>query len=357
MAVVTQNGTTTSKPVAQSRPKQSDERYDLGPLELDQELELFCHWKGKPTWVPPQGTSTELAKSMLNQFGAFADKEDCWKGVAKAHREEFTQVREIELPKASIRLPQGRLFVTVTQQKDFDKIEDQIPNCVRTRLEEFLEGPGREPGVRVFYLKPLCVEVGNKLVFTTKEEIDAATGQIQEEVFSEYRRLYLRDRLRRTIVGLGDAALAIPRSLIRSVLNRKKREIEHYHRQMEFQRKKLTMDAVGKWQEFRTQRCTYQELLALSHTPSRERCIQQLCDQENKSALDRQLFIAVSAATLPWFVALSLSAVKIATAIVTGTTTVAVFDPVFVAEMPGKRGQLLKIGHFDEVDGVMHVEI
>jgi hypothetical protein len=36
---------------------------------------------------------------------------------------------------------------------------------------------------------------------------------------------------------------------------------------------------------------------------------------------------------------------------------VLVCDPVFVAEMPESRGQLLKIGHFDEIRGVMHVEI
>ena len=34
-----------------------------------------------------------------------------------------------------------------------------------------------------------------------------------------------------------------------------------------------------------------------------------------------------------------------------------VVDPVFVADMPGRPGVLLKIGHFDEVAGVTHVEI
>jgi len=32
-------------------------------------------------------------------------------------------------------------------------------------------------------------------------------------------------------------------------------------------------------------------------------------------------------------------------------------DPAFVAEMPRAKGKLMKIGHFDEVDGLMHVEI
>jgi hypothetical protein len=32
-------------------------------------------------------------------------------------------------------------------------------------------------------------------------------------------------------------------------------------------------------------------------------------------------------------------------------------DPAFVAELPGAGGVVLKIGHFDEVAGVTHVEI
>ena len=174
-------GATTSKPprLAQTKPK-FESRTDVGPLNLQQELELFCSWKSKPIWVPPKDTSKEMAKSMLNKFGAFAKKEACWKGIEKAHRSDFTQVREIELPKSSIRLPEGRLYVTVTEQKDFDKIEDPIPDCVRTLLEEFLAGPGRKRGVKVYYLKPLCIEVDHKLIFTTKEEIDAAIAKIQD---------------------------------------------------------------------------------------------------------------------------------------------------------------------------------
>jgi len=314
MTTVTQSGATTSKHLPSPTPKvKPSQRLDLGPLELDQTLELFCHWKSKSIWVPPKDTSTDLAKSMLSQFGASASKEECWKGVERTHRSEFTQVREIELPKSSIRLPQGRLFVTVTRQKDFDRIEEAIPNCVQTRLDEFMAGPGRDEGVRVYYLKQLCVEVGNKLVFTTKAEIDAAITLIQE--------------------------------------------IERYQRKMEFERKMMTMEAVGKWEEFRTEQCTYDELLALTHTPTKERCIEQLCEQENWSEMDRKMFLMATAVTLPWFAALSLAVVEAAIAIATGTTTVAVCDPVFVAEMPGKRGQLLKIGHFDEVDGVLHVEI
>jgi hypothetical protein len=38
-------------------------------------------------------------------------------------------------------------------------------------------------------------------------------------------------------------------------------------------------------------------------------------------------------------------------------SAVAVCDPVFVAELPESPGVLLKIGHFDEIAGVTHVEL
>jgi hypothetical protein len=359
----TNSGTTTSKlqqsdlPSQEFKPRSIEERSDLGPLNLEQELELFCNWKSDAIWVPPKDTSTELARTMLDKCGPFASKEECWKVVEKVHRSSFTHVREIELPKSSIRLPQGRIFVSVTQQKDFDEIEEPIPGCVQTRLQEFVDGPRNKRGTKIYYLKPLCVEVDSELVFTSKEEIEAATQQIQEEVFAEYRRLYLRDRLKKTSVALVNGALALPRWLIKSTFDRKKREIERYHRKMEFQRKKLTMKAVKFRKKFRTDRCTYDDLLALTHTPSRERVIQQYCEQYQKSDLDRHMFLIMSAASLPWFVGLSIATVNLVTVSMAAAATVGMVDPVFVAEMPNKRGELLKIGHFDEVDGVMHVEI
>ena len=68
------------------------------------------------------------------------------------------------------------------------------------------------------------------------------------------------------------------------------------------------------------------------------------------------MFMMASATHLPWFATLSLAAAKLAVYVSTGVS-VAVCDPAFVAEMPGSNGRLLKIGHFDEVGGVMHVEI
>lgn len=355
MSAIDQRTTTSTA----TRPTKSkpEPRRDLGPLNLEQELKLFCQWKGDRIWVPPKDTSTELAQTLLNQCGPLASKEACWKKLQKAHRADFTQVREIELPKSSIRLPQGKIFVSVTEQKDFDSIEERIPDCVQTRLDEFLEGEQNKQGTKIYYLKPLCVEVDNELLFTTCQEIDAAILQIQEEVFTEYRRLYLRDRLKKGLVGLTNLALALPRLLVSSTLNRRKREIEHYHRQVEFKRRKLTMDAAKKRKEFRSDECHYEDLLGLTHTPSRERVIQQYCDQFQKSSLDRHMYLVMSTASLPWFVGMTVAIADLVTVSMAAASTVGMVDPVFVAELPGKRGDLLKIGHFDEVDGVMHVEL
>ncbi len=58
---------------------------------------------------------------MLEQMHLLTSREHCLSNAISEHRSSFTQVREIELPQASIRLPKGRLFVSVTEQADFDK--------------------------------------------------------------------------------------------------------------------------------------------------------------------------------------------------------------------------------------------
>ncbi len=61
------------------------------------------------------------------------------------------------------------------------------------------------------------------------------------------------------------------------------------------------------------------------------------------------------------FVALSLGISYAASVAAAITITVAppmlVCDPAFVAEIPGSGGVVLKIGHFDEISGVTHIEI
>jgi hypothetical protein len=322
-----------------------------------QDLEHFGSWTGKPIWVPPNDSNKELANSMLNRFGLLTSKKKCWDAVSRQHRKKFTQVREFELPKASIRLPQGKLFVTVTEQENFDKIEEDIPACVQTRLDEFLAGPGKKRGVKVYYLKPLCIEVGDDLIFTTSEELNAAITKIQDDVFTQYRRRYLPHLLRHIGVGVMDGILAVPRALIKYGFNRKKREIAAYHAQLEFERRRRAMDAVNFHNGYRCDEITFDEVIGLTHPPKRADVIEHYVQEQELGSLDRKLFLLASAQTLPWFATFSLLAYKMAAAYVAAGVSVAVCDPAFVAEMPGSNGRLLKIGHFDEVGGVMHVEI
>ena len=326
------------------------------PHTPTQDLEHFGSWVSEPIWVPPNDSSKELANSILNQFGPLASKKKCWDAVTGQHRDKFTQVREFELPKASIRLPQGRLFVTVTEQENFDSIEDEVPACVQSRLDEFLAGPGKKRGVKVYYLKPLCIEVNDELIFTTSEELNAAIAQVQDAVFSEYRRRYLPQLLRHMAVGAANAALAVPRGIMQFTFNRKKREIAAYHAKLEFERRRRAMEAVRLHNGYRSDKCTFDEIIGLTEPPTREAVIEHYVEELELGRLERQMFLMASATHLPWFATLSLAATKLAVYVSTGVS-VAVCDPAFVAEMPGSNGRLLKIGHFDEVGGVMHVEI
>lgn len=327
------------------------------PHTPEQELTPFGKWTSDPTWIPPKDTSSELAKSMLDRFGPLASKSRCWEATVQENRSEFTQVREIELPKASIRLPQGRLFVTVTERKDFDKIEEEIPGCVQTRLDEFLAGPGKQRGVKVYYLKPLCVEVDNKLIFTTRAGLNQAIAQIQSEVFSEYRRMFAGHRIKRLAAGAVNAGLAIPRALLKKTIDRKKKEIEAYHAHVEFERRKRALAATRAHRQLRSDGCAFDEMLSLMDPPAREDVIDHYVTDNDMSGFDRKMFLIASAATLPWFLGMSIMAYNMITLSMASTLSVAVCDPAFVAEMPGSKGVVLKIGHFDEVDGVTHVEI
>jgi hypothetical protein len=66
----------------------------------------------------------------------------------------------------------------------------------------------------------------------------------------------------------------------------------------------------------------------------------------------------MAAGAVPWFVALSLTVYYVsAIALTVSLPPIVVCDPAFVAEMPDSPGVLTKIGHFDQVGGVMHVEL
>jgi hypothetical protein len=64
-----------------------------------------------------------------------------------------------------------------------------------------------------------------------------------------------------------------------------------------------------------------------------------------------------SVTTLPWLLTVSLSIHYAAAVAINVIPSIVLCDPAFVAEMPGSGGVVLKIGHFDEVNGVTHVEI
>lgn len=327
------------------------------PFTMDQELEPFGKWVGDPIWVPPKDSSGNLAESMLRGKGWFRSKEERWKAAVAEHRNEFTQVREIDLHRASIRLPKGRFYVSVTEQKDFDKITDTIPSCVQTRLDEFLAGPGKARGVKVYYLKPLCVEAGDELILTTREDLMSAVGKIQDEVFAEYRSRYLLRRAADAMVGAVNASLAVPRGVVSYAVRRRQREIEQYHAHLEFKRRQTALRAAKKHRQFRTDGCTYDEMLALTNPLETADVITQYGVEKNLSRAKQQQLIKMAAGTVPWFVALSLTAWYVSTLTLTIGTPVMVADPAFVAQMPGSNGVVLKIGHFDEVAGVTHVEI
>src|SRR4051812_7913893 len=221
------------------------------PFTLEQELQPFGAWVGEPVWVPPKDESKVMAETMYGASRPFASKEKRWESVVKKHRDNFTQVRELDLFQASIRLPQGKFFVTVTEQKDFDKITDTIPNCVQTRLEEFLSGPHMKRGAKVYYLKPLCVEMGDELILTTREDLAAAINKVKDEVFREYGALALYRRPLQAIVSAANLGLALPRAVMKHAVARRQKPIEAYHAHLEFQRRKLAFDAARTYNKCR----------------------------------------------------------------------------------------------------------
>ena len=98
-------------------------------------------------------------------------------------------------------------------------------------------------------------------------------------------------------------------------------------------------------------------MLALTTPLVRTDVVLQYGIENNLSPARRDQLVRMAAGTVPWFVTLAIGITMISKISITLAPPVFVCDPVFVAEMPGSKGQLLKIGHFDEVGGVMHVEI
>jgi hypothetical protein len=113
----------------------------------------------------------------------------------------------------------------------------------------------------------------------------------------------------------------------------------------------------------RSEGCTFNDVLKLTSSPNAADVVDQYCIEQELSAAKRAQLMSIAAGSLPWFVALSVTSAFIGSvigqiiAISVATPPVMVCDPVFVAEMPGSGGVLLKIGHFDEVAGVTHIEL
>lgn len=345
-----------SSSAGQSVSKNSEVTDDpaTGPHHPDQELEVFCKWSSQSIYVPPKDGSKEIAKEMLSKSKLLTKRDELWKNANRKFRDQFTHVREIELRRASIRLPKGRVFVTVTDEKDFGQIEDPIPDCVKTRLEEFQSRIGDDSGIKIYYLKPLCVEVGNELIFTTQEQLDSTMAELRAETMAEFRKLLPAHVAKQLVTVLPKLLLGAPRKLLSAFFGRKKQFIESYQARLEFERRKRAWEAKQFRKSYRTDPCEYTEILDLTDPPRTEDVLAHYAEEKKLSLMTHQIYLIAIAASLPWF----LTAVALANAVAVGTvTTVAVVDPVFVAEFPGSRGQLLKIGHFDEIDGVMHVEV
>ncbi|TWT37492.1 hypothetical protein KOR34_24440 [Posidoniimonas corsicana] len=329
------------------------------PFTLDQELEPFGAWVGDPIWAPPKDSSPAMAESMLKHTRPFTPRDQRWQTVIEQHRDEFTQVREIDLCRASIRLPKGRFFMMVTEREDFDKITDVIPACVQTRLEEFLAGPGRRPGVKVYYLKPLCVESGDQLILTTRKDLMAAIDRVQKEVFKEYSEMAPAVRTLQAATAALNLALTPPRAVLKFFSDRRQKAIDAYQARLEFKRRKVALGAARTHRKCRTDGCSFDEMLALTNPLQRAAVVARYCaDEELSRAQRKQLIQQAAGETAPWFMSMFFSGSYLYTlTMIAMTPPFLVCDPAFVAEMPDAPGELLKIGHFDEVDGVTHVEI
>ncbi len=320
------------------------------PFTMGQELEVFGRWTSDTIWVPPKDASTEIAETMLDRCGLLASQEESWETVREVHQDDFTQVREIDMAKASIRLPKGKLFMTVTEQKDFDKITDKIPECVQTRLEEFMAGPGKQRGVKISYLKPLCIEVDDQLLFTSQADLFAAIDKVKQQVFTQYRQRYVLRRPRRVLSNVTRASFAVPGAIIRRAMDRRQRDLDAHQAKLEFQRRKTALRAANHHRKSRTDGCTFDDMLSLTNPLQRADVIQHFAFKENLSDAKRNQMLMMAAGTLPWFVALSMGITYlVSVGIAVATPPVMVCDPAFVAELPGRKGELLKIGHFDEI--------
>lgn len=364
--LTSQSSRTQSNPSAARSSTQPSQKRTVKPsisasaesaFTLDQELEEFANWSSSPIYVPPKNSSTLFAKHLLTRFGAFSSRQECWTNIVQEFRPQFQQVRQVEMTKASIRLPQIKLYMSVTPSEQFDQIEEKIPSCVSTRLQEFFDGPGQQPGVKVYYLKPLCIEIGDKLIFTARPEIDAAIKLIQDEVFAQYRKMYLYRRPLHLIRQSMNAVSQLPVSIYKYFERKRQRVIDAYQAKLEFERRKLALRAYRTHQKLRTHGCTFDEMLELTNPLERTDVVTQYCEEQQYSIEARNRILKGGLLAMPWFVVLAVGIAYIPTITLAVAPPMTMCDPAFVAEFPEKPGVLMKIGHFDIVSGIPHIEL
>jgi len=154
--------------------------------------------------------------------------------------------------------------------------------------------------------------------------------------------------------------IALPRALVKYSVERSQKAIDAHYAHYEFERRKLALKAAETHRQLRTDGCTFDEILELTTPLKRTDVIEHYCDEQELSREKRAQLLSLAAGSVPWFLALALTVsfvTQVAAAIAIPIPPIVVCDPAFVAEMPDARGTLLKIGHFDQVAGVTHVEL
>jgi hypothetical protein len=151
--------------------------------------------------------------------------------------------------------------------------------------------------------------------------------------------------------------MALPRAVVNLYVNRQKKAIDAYQAKLEFKRRKTVLRATKTHRKCFTTGCTFDEMMALTNPFSRADVITQYGIERGLTAAQRRRLLLIVAGTLPWFAVFTIATASIVSMSAAAMAPVAVCDPVFVAEMPEAPGILLKIGHFDDIGGVTHVEI
>lgn len=326
-----------------------------------QVLKPFARWVGESMWVPPRDSEPAMADTILKQGGMWTPRRKRWPLVVRHHRHQFTHVREVQMAKPSIRLPNGRILMKVTSREQFDTITETIPACVQTRLDEFLAGPGRDPNVRVYYIEPLCVEVDDQLIFTSRADVQRSITEIRDRVDDMFRRMRWTGLPKRAAVLVVNYALSLPGRVIAAMQRSRRQALQAYHTRLECERRKTALRAAAAHRKFRTDGCSYDEMLALTNPLNQSDVAQQYAVEQHLSQAQTRQLVKIAVGTVPWFVAASAGIAAgfstLASIALAMTPAVVVCDPAFVAEMPGSDGVLLNIGHFDDIAGVRHVEI